>query len=254
MQKTTDNIEKTRNTESQLSWYERRSETIDSLMIKPHQIADTLPVFSTRQHMTRFIETYEYWNLVKDIPGNIIECGVAGGNFLMAMAHFSSIFEPHHYTRKIVGFDTFEGFTEPSTEDKSSSAAHMKAGGLHYDSFDMLQSAIEMFDGNRMIGNIPKVLLKKGDISETFPKYLEEHPASTIGLLHLDLDLYKPTKDAIKLAWDRMAKGSILIFDELNHDDYPGETIAIREVLGLENVELKRVWCASMAAYCRKGY
>ena len=249
-----DNIEKTRNTQEQVSWYEERANLLDNMEINAHKLVDMMPVFNTRQNVTRFIETYEYWNLVKDIPGNIIECGVAGGNFLMAMAHFSTIFEPHHYTRKIIGFDTFEGFTEPSRQDLSSTAAHMKKGGLAYDNYEILQSAINLFDKNRMIGNISKVELFKGDISKTFPAYLEKHPAATIGLLHLDIDLYQPTRDVLELAWDRMAKGSVLVFDEINHNDYPGETIAIREVIGLENIELHRVSCASMAAYCRKGF
>ena len=38
-------------------------------------------------------------------------------------------------------------------------------------------------------------------------------------------------------------------FDELNHGDYPGETIAVMEVLGIRNLKLKRVPEASTAAY-----
>ncbi|WP_157727657.1 TylF/MycF/NovP-related O-methyltransferase [Stappia sp. ES.058] len=253
METTLDNIEKSRNTQAQLSWYETRSQAIDGLPVAPHRLVDMMPVFSTRQAVTRFLETYDYWNLIRDIPGNIIECGVAGGNFLMAMAHFASIFEPHHYTRRVVGFDTFEGFTEPTKEDLSSAARHMHKGGLAFESFDMLTSAIELFDGNRMIGHVPKVELVKGDICETFPAYLERCPAATIGLLHLDLDLYKPTRDVLDLAWDRMARGAVVVFDEINHEDYPGETIAVRESLGLDRLRLRRVPCASMAAYCIKG-
>ncbi|MHC5652841.1 TylF/MycF/NovP-related O-methyltransferase [Stappia sp.] len=253
MESTLQNIEKNRNTERQLSWYEERAAYLDGGDIPAHRLVDMMPVFSTRQAVTRFLETHEYWNLIKDLPGNIVECGVAGGNFLMAMAHFSSIFEPHHYTRKIVGFDTFEGFTEPSKEDLSSGAAHMRKGGLAYDSHELLSEAIRQFDGNRMIGNIAKVELVRGDISETFQDYLERQPAATIALLHLDLDLYKPTRDVLELAWDRMARGAVVVFDELNHPDYPGETIAVRETLGLGSLRLRRVPCASMAAYCVKG-
>ena len=132
--------------------------------------------------------------MISDVPGNILECGVAGGNFLFAMAHFSSIYEPHHYTRKIIGFDTFEGFTEPSKEDLTSGAKHMESGGLRYESFNYLREAIQLFDQNRQIGNIAKISLHKGDITETLPKYLLDNPSSVIALLHLDLDLYRQLK------------------------------------------------------------
>ena len=94
------NIEKTRNTEEQIGWYQRREELLSQ--VDTPTVANNASVFSTRQQVTRFIETLRYWELVRDVPGNILECGVAGGNFLFAMAHFCSIYEPHHYTRKNV--------------------------------------------------------------------------------------------------------------------------------------------------------
>jgi hypothetical protein len=35
-------------------------------------------------------------------------------------------------------------------------------------------------------------------------------------------------------------KGSVLVFDELNHPHWPGETTAVNEVLGLNNLKLHR--------------
>ncbi len=251
METTSDNIERSRNTAQQLAWYEDRQAYLDSGIVAPHRLVDIFPVFSPRQRVTRFIETLRYWELVQDTPGDIFECGVAGGEFLMAMAHFSSIYEPHHYTRKIVGFDTFSGFTPPSEEDSTSSAKHMVAGGLSYDSYGYLEKSVSFYDANRMIGNIPKVVLQKGDISDTMPHYLEQNPATVISLLHLDLDLYKPTADALSFAMERMPKGSVIVFDEINHGDYPGETLAVMEKLGLRNIKLERVKEASMAGYAR---
>lgn len=241
------NIEKSRNTNEQLDWYERRDKFLDS--ISATNLANNFSVFATRQQITRFIEAFRYWEMIRNIPGNILECGVAGGSFLFSMAHFSSIYEPHHYTRKIIGFDTFEGFTTPSSQDLSSGAKHMIEGGLCYDSYEYLSEAIKIYDQNRMIGNLPKVSLHKGDICDTLPKYLSEHPSATISLLHLDLDLYSPTKKVLELTIDRMPKGSIIVFDEINNDDYPGETIAVMEQLGLRNINLNRVQEASMAGY-----
>ncbi len=251
METTLDNIEKSRNTAQQLDWYKERQAYLDAGMLAPHRLADVFPVFASRQKVTRFVETLRYWELIDDVPGSIFECGVAGGEFLMAMAHFSSIYEPQHYTRKIVGFDTFSGFTPPSSEDKTSGAEHLIEGGLCYDSYEYLKRSVSLYDGNRMIGNMPKVFLEKGDISETLPRYLEENPATVVSLLHLDLDLYKPTADVLSFVLERMPKGSLIVFDEINHSDYPGETLAVMEKIGLRNIELKRVKEASSAGYAR---
>ena len=133
----------------------------------------------------------------------------------------------------------------------SSKANHMKTGGLCYESYEYLLEAINLYDQDRMIGHIPKISLHKGDIALELPLYLEENPSAIISLLHLDLDLYAPTKAVLVKALERMPKGAIIIFDEINHGDYPGETIAAMEVLGIKNLELKRVPESTSAAYVR---
>jgi hypothetical protein len=46
-----------------------------------------------------------------------------------------------------------------------------------------------------------------------------------------DMDIYKPTKDVLEKIIPRLVKGSLLVFDELNFKAFPGETIAVNEVL-----------------------
>ncbi len=243
------NIEKTRNTSEQIDFYQSLNEFIiksdDSMMNK----LQTFPVYTTRQNITTFIEKYEIYKLIKNIPGSIVECGVAGGFGLMSFAHFCSIFEPYHYVRKIIGFDTFEGFTGISEQDKTSKAEHLKCNGLNFGSYEILQEAIQLFDQNRALGHINKIDLVKGDISETFPQYLEKNPSLVIALLYMDVDLYKPTLDTLQLVVKRIPKGGVIAFDELNHPDYPGETIALMESLGISNLRLKRLDISSMLAY-----
>ena len=55
-----------------------------------------------------------------------------------------------------------------------------------------------------------------------------------------DMDVYKPTKDVLEAILPRLIKGSVLVFDELNCPHFPGETIALIEVLGLKNLKLHR--------------
>ena len=243
------NIEKTRNTNKQFEYYQKLNDFVEDKSVSMMEKMSCFPVYASRQVITAFVEKYEIYKLCMNIPGSIVECGVAGGRGLMTFAHLSSIFEPYHYTRKIIGFDTFEGFPEISEKDKTSDASHMKKGGLHFDSYETLTKSIELYDMNRTLGHLKKAELVKGDISKTFPEYLEKNPSLVIALLYLDLDLYKPTVDTLRLIINRIPKGGVIAFDELNHPDYPGETIAAMETIGIGNLRLKRLDISAMLSY-----
>jgi hypothetical protein len=53
-----------------------------------------------------------------------------------------------------------------------------------------------------------------------------------------DMDIYQPTKDALETIKPRLTQGTVLVFDELNCSQFPGETEAINEVLQLNNLKL----------------
>jgi hypothetical protein len=61
-----------------------------------------------------------------------------------------------------------------------------------------------------------------------------------VSLAVFDFDVYKPTKVALQTIKPHLCKGSILVFDELCDDIFPGETLALQEVLGLNNLKVNR--------------
>ena len=243
------NIEYDRNTPEMLQFYTDMEKFLNGVSLNDLEKLRNFPVFAWRQQIRNFLEKYELYKLIKNVPGSILECGVADGFGLMSYAHFCSIFEWGHYTRKVIGFDTFDGFSELLPQDKTSRAMHMKKGGLRHDSYSILQTATKLYDQNRHLGHLEKIQLVKGDISKTLPTFIKENPYLVIALLYLDMDLYQPTKDAIHLLIDRIPKGGIICFDEINHEDYPGETLAVMEEIGLHNLRLKRLDFAARACY-----
>jgi hypothetical protein len=56
----------------------------------------------------------------------------------------------------------------------------------------------------------------------------------------LDFDLYEPTKIALQSFIPRIPKGGIVAFDELNTKNFPGETLALLEVLEIKNIALRK--------------
>lgn len=211
---------------------------------------EAFPKYISRQCMAKFLTKYELFQKMLHVNGSIVECGVLHGAGLMTWAKLSSILEPSNHVRKVVGFDTFEGFPSVADEDTKTGTFHeMREGGLTGSSIDRVKAAIDVYDLNRPIGHIPKVELVQGDITKTAKDYIEENPHLVVSMLYLDLDLYEPTKAALEAFLPRMPKGAILVFDELNAKIFPGETLAVQEVVGLRNIEIKRFPFDSYVSY-----
>lgn len=209
-------------------------------------------VYTPRQVISDFLARYFLFEKILDLPGSVVECGVFNGQGLMSFAHFSAIFEPNHLTRKIIGFDTFEGFKSVSEKDASSENPMVVEGGMSVDSFTRLQKAINLFDSNRFLGHVGKIELVKGDILKTLDAYLVSNPQTIVALLYLDVDIYEPTRHALNRLLQRVPKGGIVAFDELNLKDFPGETMALMDEVGIESVALRRVpFCSRISYFVR---
>ena len=209
----------------------------------------SLAKFVPRQSLTRFLVKHELFKKVLEVHGSIIECGVYMGGGLMTFAQLSAIFEPVNHQRRIIGFDTFEGFGELSAEDSTGKSQHSIPGGLASHAYDDINEGIRLFDANRSISHIPKVHLVKGDARETVPQYIEDNPHTVVSLLYLDMDVYEPTKVAIEQLLPRIPKGGIIAFDELNGFNWPGETLAVLDTIGVSNLKIQRFHFDSAISY-----
>lgn len=201
--------------------------------------------YTPRQNLARFLARYEIFKLIQNIHGSIIECGVLFGGGLMSFANISTILEPYNFQRKVIGFDTFEGF--PSISDKDleghihKKSSHLKQGGFAVpDAYDDLLNSISVFDNNRFLNHFSKVEIIKGDFEQTSKQYIIDNPHLVISCLYLDFDIYKPTKIAIEHFLKRIPKGGVIVFDELNEEGFPGETIAVIETIGINNLKIQR--------------
>lgn len=197
--------------------------------------------YSPRTSLARFLVKYEIFKQILDIQGSIIECGTNFGGGLMTWAQLSAIMEPSNHQRRIYGFDTFEGFPSVSDVDITDDNQDLCCeGALNSDSYDDLRQCIELYDMTRYLNHIPKVELIKGDITETLSTFVDNNPHLVISLLYLDVDLFEPTKAAINHLMNKMPKGSIIVFDELNIPYWPGETQAVIDTMYLEDIKIKR--------------
>jgi hypothetical protein len=198
---------------------------------------ENYPVYSNRQNINQFLALHELFKLQANVKGSIVECGVFTGFSLFSFAHFSSIYEPSNYHREVIGFDTFEGFPNWSPIDEFS--LNKSTFKPTFDSYSELNKAALAFQKNHYLEEKQKIKLIKGDASKTIPAFLNDNKYFVCSLLYIDLDLYEPTKAAIENFIPRMPKGAVLAFDEIHNPHWPGETQALVDTIGINNLELK---------------
>lgn len=244
-------IQVERNSAQNLDYYAALEAFMAADNAGPLQLMRNFAVYAPRQFITDFLVRYELFKMVREVAGSVLEFGVMNGQGLMSMAQFSAILEPANVTREVIGFDTFEGFPDVTAQDGAASV--VKQGGFKVDgSYERLQQAARLYDANRFIGHVPKVRLVKGDVLQTLPEYLTQNPHTIAALVYMDLDLYAPTKFVLEHIMDRVPKGAVVAFDELNHRSFPGETLALLETLGIGSVALKRLpFCSRISYFIR---
>jgi hypothetical protein len=202
---------------------------------------EAFPKYIKRQNLTRLLAQYEIFKRVLSVKGSVVECGVFRGAGLMTWANLSAILEPNNLTRRIYGFDSFEGFPAISDKDRGPMGQHITAGDLQANTYEELKELIEIYDSNRFLGHVSKVELVKGDATKTIPDFVQTHQHLVISLLFLDFDLYEPTYVAMKHFFPRMPKGAVIAFDELDNPLWPGEATALLDALGIQRLRIERL-------------
>ena len=188
--------------------------------IQEHEIWDSENIFYTKSNVSRLsglIYHYEIYKKILNIPGEILECGVFKGISLIKFLTFREILE-NSGSRKIYGFDVFGKYPRSKlpTDKKFIKEWELEAGnGINKIELENILSK----------KNFSNFELVKGNVLNTLPRFLKKKPQLKISLLHLDMDIYEPTKFALNLLFDRVVRGGIILID-----DYPVEYGAIKAV------------------------
>jgi len=213
------------------------------------EILPNLGLFLTSKALSRILFFYEIYKKIIHTHGIIIEFGVRWGQTLSIMSALRGIFEPFNRHRKIVGFDTFDGFRGIGKEDGELSKCKDGSFSVTPRYEDYLDRILSLQEKLNPMSHLKRYELVKGDAVKTIPEYLKRHPETIISLAIFDFDIYAPTKAALEAIKPHLCKGSILVFDELCDDLLPGETIALRETWGLNNVRIQRFPMTARISY-----
>ncbi len=218
--------------------------------IPENELLSNIGLFISSKNLARILYMHHLYTQIIDVQGIVVEFGTRWGQNMALFAALRGIYEPFNRHRKIVGFDTFAGF--PSICEKDAKGHEIiKPGGFavteKYEEY--LEKVLEFQEKDNPMSHIKKFDICVGDATIEIQKYLTTYPETIIALAYFDLDIYEPTKSCLKAIKPHLIKGSVLAFDELNDHDSPGETVALREFFGLNNIRLKRYPFASRVSY-----
>lgn len=184
----------------------------------------------------------KFFEMSKNIPGNIVECGVGRARSLLIISALNFLLDKNEGgLRQIYGFDSFLGFPEPTPEDES--FRNPKKGewskspsGKYLYSIDFIKEVLSKAD---ITIDEKYITLKKGFFKESLLSY----PKEPIAILHIDVDLYQSHKIVLENLYDKVSIGGIIVFDDIMAQNepqpFPGAKIAVKEFLGNDFNSLK---------------
>ena len=214
------------------------------------EILQNLGLFLSSKNLSRILFMDHLYKQIIDVQGIVTEFGTRWGQNIALFSALRGIYEPFNRHRKIVGFDTFTGFPEMGEKDRQSHKLIKKDGFPTTENYvEYLTKVMEYHEQDNPVSHIRKFDLRVGDAIVEIDRLLKEYPETIIALAYFDFDLYEPTKKCLEAIRGHLVKGSILAFDELSDHDSPGETIALKEVFGLNNIKLRRYRYASRVSY-----
>ena len=194
-----------------------------------YQFIDQFSLFAGAHTIGNKLWTYELLKQTVGVAGDILEFGSWNGANLMFLAKVNSLIEPNS-PKKIIGFDNFSGLPKPDDIDGQ---AAFEMEGKYNGNEQILRKAISLFSLEK------KVELIVGDACQTIDDFAKSRKEVLCSFAYLDFDLYEPSKHALKFLDDVLTVNGIIVFDQAGTQNWPGETIAMKEFLNYSSHEFQ---------------
>lgn len=195
-----------------------------------------------RRRIQKLIAHYEIYKKIINLPGAVVECGVFKGASLIRFAQFRDMLESV-YSRKVLGFDIFGHFPRGGAKEDDEFIANFEAqagDGIP------IEELYEVFNKK----GICNIELVKGDVTKTIPDYIEKNKELKIALLHVDVDVYAPTKAILECLYDHVVPGGLVVFDD--YGTVYGETKAADEFFFGKDITFQKLPISHIPTYMVK--
>ena len=141
-------------------------------------------------------------NLVKNLPGDFVECGVNTGAYARAIVEYIDF---NKLDKTFYLFDTFDGFVEAQMTDKEKTAGIGKYVGAYNDVYEQVKKTFSKY----------RVKIVKGIVPDT----LSACQSESICFLSIDMNAVVPEIAAAEYFWPKLVKGAVVILDDYG---FPG--------------------------------
>lgn len=197
---------------------EQRDPEFDKLYVSGVLATRTSPVPLRRRD--RFLLLVRFLERTLELDGLIAECGCFRGLSSYLLCSRLKRADPAFDGSGFSIFDSFRGLSEPRPEDALTPETGPSAplpsdirAGQFAASLEEVQRALAPFPGIRYF---------PGWIPDAFPEGGEER----YRFVHVDVDLYQPTKDSFEYFWPRLVPGGVIVCDDYN---WPGGKQAVED-------------------------
>lgn len=222
--------EQTRSSRAQLDNRAKLLELFENTQIPKDELLTNLALYMRSGCLAKILYLDELYDKIIDVPGVICEFGTWWGQSLATFENLRAVYEPYNYNRKIIGFDTFDGYASITNKDVQSETIVENGYSVKRGWEKELAEILTTQERENVMGHISRSRLVKGDVCVTVKDYFSKNPEQYVALAYLDVALYEPTKAILSELRERVISGSVIALDEMFNSDYPGETSAFFEI------------------------
>jgi hypothetical protein len=188
------------------------------------EVIDQWPLYCGVQNLARVLYIYDIFREIENVPGDLAEFGSWKGSNVILLAKLLSIYSKINIKR-VHCFESFEGLNTFHSKDGDQSGLEGKYQG----DYKTLLDIIDLYDLNN------KIMIHKGLIQDTVPQFIKAEPSTMFSFLYFDADLYEPATIMLDNFAHKLSVGGVILFDEWNFPEWPGETKAVEEFLSNHN-------------------
>jgi O-methyltransferase len=198
-----------------------RDEDFDELYVQGLLKTNTRPTpLRRRDRFRRLLKELEH---TLHLRGDVAECGCFRGlsSFLICsrLKQHDAFFNGAGYEI----YDSFQGLSEPQLQDLAGTSDAAVSASLKAGFFNATLAEVE-----RALSAFPRISYFPGWIPRGFPP-----GERTYRFVHVDVDLYQPTRDSLGYFWPRMVSGGVIVCDDYN---WPGARRAVDELAATHGV------------------
>lgn len=198
--------------------------------------------YGTEREWQQIMMYSHVMNLSRDIPGDIVEFGVASGSSLKALIRMNNILNKsrHHDISKktVYGFDAFEGLPDLDKDIDLAKTGGKEFGEMRKGGFESQSTLPALL---QFIEDHYNCEIVKGWYDQSIPEFLKKNPHFSCSLIHIDCDIYSSTKTVLDAFIKRLNVGGVILFDEIFHHKFPGETEAFWEIYNQINDQVSKI-------------